>query len=112
MRQSVSIATMRKLIAIVIAGVAILAIVYFAHLPGDTVVPAAAAPERQQPEVPKQDVATELVENSSPAQVPPLTADQQQQAACGALWQRRTTREKAALDAEPKDPAWAYPMEQ
>lgn len=31
---------------------------------------------------------------------------------CTELADRRRAREQAALDAEPKDPAWAYPMEQ
>jgi hypothetical protein len=35
-----------------------------------------------------------------------------QQAACDAFWERKRKREQLAHDTEPKDPAWAYPMEQ
>ena len=137
---------MPKLAAIVIAGIAIVAIVvYFARSPSDTVTPAAAGAERQPAQVTKQDVAVDRID--TPAQPPgqqphvpkhdlaidvadtsaqppstvrknsaraaaPLTAEQQQQADCRALGDRRLAREKAALVAEPKDPAWAYPMEQ
>jgi len=42
-----------------------------------------------------------------------LTKEEQQQlAACDAAWQRKTKGEQAARDAESKDPAWAYRMEQ
>ena len=138
---------MQKLVAIVTAGIAIVAIVvYFVHSPSDAPIPAAATPELQQPQVPKQDIAVDRTD--TPAQPPgqqpqmpthdvavavadapaqpastafpkrsaraaaPLTAEQQQQAACIALSERMMAREKSVRDAEPKDPAWAYPMEQ
>jgi hypothetical protein len=106
---------MRKLVAIVIAGVAVAAIaVYFARSSDETA-------HQQLPEVPKHDVAVDVPdtraqlpsntrEKSPPAA--PMTAEQQERAACNALSERRLAREQAALDAEPKDAAWAYPMEQ
>lgn len=101
---------MRNLVPIVITGVAIVAIiVYFARSPSDTAIPAAAAPEHQQPQLPKHDDVT--AEKPAPVAAPP-TAEQQEQAACRAVFERRRARERAAVDGEPKDPAWAYPMEQ
>jgi len=115
---------MRKLVPIAIAGVAIVAIVaYFAHAPSDTVSPAAAAPEHQQPQLPKHDDVTADVTDTRaqsastarqnfPSATAPLTAEQQERAACRAVGEQRRARERAALDAETKDAAWAYPMEQ
>ena len=136
---------MRKLIAIVIAGVAIVIVVYFARSPSDTATSIAAAPQREQPQLLKHEVTVDVTDtralapgqpsqvakrevaadvtdtrvqpqstarkNSPPAGAP-LTVEQQERAACTALSERRIAGEKAARDAEPKDPAWAYPMEQ
>jgi hypothetical protein len=121
---------MRKLVAIGIAGIAIVVIVlHFVRSPSETVAPASATvtdtharPPEQQPQAPKQGLAVSVTNARAqpPATAPktsrpaaaPLTAEQQQQAACNALSERRMAREKSARDAEPKDPAWAYPMEQ
>jgi len=121
---------MRKLVAIVVAAIAIVAvIIYFARSPGDTDASVAVAhePERaqplaQHPQEANHNVAAAVTDTSaqpqasarknSPPSAAPLTAEQQERAACQAVWERRTARERAALDAEPKDAAWAYPMEQ
>jgi len=131
---------MRKLVALVIAGSAMVAIViYLAHPRSDNVSPAAGSAERHASLASDDDHTTKAadthddpvatardksyrataldpppataIEDPSRATVP-LTAEQQANAACIALSERRAAGEKAALHAEPKDPAWAYPMEQ
>jgi hypothetical protein len=121
---------MRKLVAIVVAAIAIVAvIIYFARSPGDTDAGVAVAhePERaqplaQHPQEANHNVAPAVTDTSaqpqasarknSPPSAAPLTAEQQERAACRAVWERRRAREREALEAEPKDAAWAYPMEQ
>ena len=124
---------MRKLVAIVIASVAIVVVVYLLRTPSATdaatatataTAAIAAARERrqQQSNVPAHDVSVDVTDtgtgppstarqHSRPVTVP-LTVEQRQQAACIALAERRHAREQATLDAEPKDPTWAYSMEQ
>lgn len=109
---------MRKLVAIALAVIVIVAVVvYFGRSTETTVTPAAA---REQPASPSHDdspVATDDVspsasinsESSPPAQ---LSDEQRQQAACAAMWNRKAESGRAALAAEPKDPAWAYAMEE
>jgi hypothetical protein len=123
---------MRKLVAIVIAGIAIVVVVYLLRTPSatDAATATAAAPERgqQQSNVPAHDASVNVTDTStapaSTARPPstarqdsrpvtaPLTVEQRQQAACIALAERRHAREQAILEAEPKDPTWAYSMEQ
>jgi hypothetical protein len=117
---------MRKLVPIVVAAVAIVAvIIYFPRSPNDTTGGAAdarAQPPAQQPQATKHDAAPAVTDTSaqsqssarknSPPAAAPLTVEQQERAACRAVSERRRARERAALDAEPKEPAWAYPMEQ
>ena len=43
---------------------------------------------------------------------PAMTDEAQQQAVCDAFWERRRKRAELVHDQEPKDPAWAYSMEQ
>ena len=124
---------MRKLVAFVIASAAIVVVVYLVRTPSATdaatatataTAAIAAARERrqQQANVPADDVSVDVTdtgtgppptdrEHSRPVTVP-LTVEQQQQAACTALAERKKARKRATLDAEPKDPTWAYSMEQ
>lgn len=62
-------------------------------------------PERQPPDVLPSSQAR------SP-QPPPPKDESQRLAACEAHWDRERKGEQAAHDAETKDPAWAYDMEQ
>src|SRR6185369_8379023 len=88
---------MRKLVALVIAGSAMVAIViYLAHPRSDNVSPAAASAERHASLASDDDHTTKAADTHDD---PVATA-------------RDKSYRAAALHAEPKDPAWAYPMEQ
>ncbi len=123
---------MRKLVALVIASTAIVVVVYLVRTPNATdaaaTIDAAREPGQQQSKAPAHDASMDVTDtgpapastaprpstarqDSRPATVP-LTVEQRQQAACIALAERRLARERAILDAEPKDPSWAYSMEQ
>jgi hypothetical protein len=112
---------MKKLVAIAIAVIAVIAIlVYFGHS-AETTLPAAINPVHSQAPMreaaPRQDRTapvepTPQVRTGAPQTATRLTKQEQQQlAACDAAWQRKTKLEQAARDAETKDPAWAYQME-
>jgi hypothetical protein len=124
---------MKKLVAITIAGIAAVAIlVYFGHS-AETTLPAAINPvQSQQNPAASVEPRPQARLSTTPMQVrtaapqtdtpvddghPPRAAtrltkqEQQQLAACDAAWERKTKREQAARDAESKDPAWAYQME-
>jgi hypothetical protein len=108
---------MRKVIGIVAAGIAAGAVlIYFGRSTETTSAPAS---KLQHPRTPAQhsaastDVGTERAAATSERSraVDELT-DEQKLAACAAMWTRQAERNQAKLAAEPKDPAWAYPMEQ
>jgi hypothetical protein len=120
---------MQKLVAIASAAVAVIAgVVYFGRSSEPT--SASASEPEQSPPPPIQEAP--IAPTPKPiAQLqtftPPPPADlrnahraaasltkkeQQQLAACDAAWQRKAKGEQAARDAESKDPAWAYRMEQ
>ena len=129
---------MKKLVAVAIAVIAVIAIViYFGHS-AETTLPAAINPVQSHAPMheaaPRQDhtASVEPRPQATPTQartgapqtdtpvddgdprraVTRLTKQEQQQlAACDAAWQRKTKLEQAARDAEQKDPAWAYQME-
>lgn len=127
---------MKKLVAIAVAGIAAIAIlVYFDRSPGTTVAPmsaepalAAASKAAQRPTTPTDDAATRPANAAirapstpPPSIVPELPAprraatrekNKKLQAACDELFRRQRERQQRAFDAEPKDPAWAYAMEQ
>jgi hypothetical protein len=117
---------MRKLVAVVIASIAIVVVVYVVRTPdatdAATAIDAARERGQQQSKGPAHDVSVDVTDSgpapastvrqdSRPVTVP-LTVEQRQRAACIALAERRQARERAILDAEPKDPIWAYSMEQ
>lgn len=110
---------MKKLVAIAIAGIAAIAILVYLGRSAEPTSALASNPEQARP--PALDVGAESRDtsaqrasikgkNSHPA-APQLT-DEQTIAACITMWTRRAESNKAMLAAEPKDPAWAYPMEQ
>ena len=109
---------MQKLVAIAFAVVASTAsFLYFRGSSRETASSAIVARESQQTKAAQGAITAELIDTFAQPPNPgqptaPLTPEQQDQAACSAVWERRQAREKAALEAEPKDPAWAYPMEQ
>lgn len=111
---------MRTVVAIVVAGIAIVALaIHFSRSAPTAPAPASA---RVQPQVSSHDAGTATTNASAPRTAPaaessapvavPLTEDERQQALCDEMWKRKTEREQAARDAESKDPAWAYQMEQ
>lgn len=107
---------MRKAAAIAIAAVVIAAVaVYLGQSAETTVAPPTV---QQQPPMPKP-VATDAVATSTstnsetfPPSTALLTGEEHQQAACAAMWESKAKRGQAVLAAEPKDPAWAYAMEE
>jgi hypothetical protein len=50
--------------------------------------------------------------SETPQASPAVTHEAQRQAACDAFWAHRSERVQLAHDAQGKDPAWAYSMEQ
>jgi hypothetical protein len=125
---------MKKLVAIAAAVIAAVAIVvYFGRSPETTVVPMTKPEQPPTPTAPAgatlttAGTGTPLRDLRARSPVPqqastdgessyptaaPLTDEKRRLAECDALWARRNAREQAAIDAETKDPAWAYPMEQ
>lgn len=111
---------MRKLVVIAIAGIAIVAVAIHFMRSAATTPAAASAPAQSQAS--SHEASVEMTDTrtprastdseSSPSVATPQTEDEQILAACSASWERKTKREQAARDAESKDPAWAYPMEQ
>ena len=108
---------MQKLVAIVVAGIAAVAIlIYFSRSSEKTLAPSTETARAQTPTQSGDASADAGIPRASTATEPslpiaPLT-DEQKMAACGAMWIRRAERGKALLAAEAKDPAWSYPMEQ
>jgi hypothetical protein len=108
---------MKKLVFVIIAIAALAAAVYFIHLPQPSAVaslPVAetvAAPRREPALQPNtQDVLPDR--QLRPSQTAPPSHKPQSMAECRAMWDDKRKREQAAHDAETKDAAWAYSMEQ
>jgi hypothetical protein len=77
--------------------------------------PGAVRPQQATSHRETQRPDTQNVLPSSQARSPqpaPSKDEAQQMAACHARWDSKKKREQAAHDAEAKDPAWAYAMEQ
>jgi uncharacterized lipoprotein YmbA len=107
---------MKKLVAIAIAVVvAVSIIVYFARSGDTTSTHTSQSAESPAPaaatEPPNEGDSHESSDAESATITAPMT-DQQKLAACDAIMTRRAERNNDMLVAEPKDPAWAYPMEQ
>lgn len=111
---------MRKRVAIVIASIVTgLIVAYFIRSqPVDkeeasAATPPALATASQKSQEPADDTGTSTPTAGTlrVATLPPTTAERPD-AICNELSDRRLAREQAARDTEPKDPAWAYPMEQ
>lgn len=107
---------MKKLVAILVGGiVAIAIVVYFGRSAEPPVAPASKPEQPQTPALEPKDAGTqrESAERESP---PPIstqpTAEKQQQDTCDLLSERVRKRAQLAQDSEPKNPEWAYPMEQ
>lgn len=107
---------MKKLVAIAIAVVAAVAIVaYFADSGDATRAHISQSEESQAPSAiqpPDQGNAREPSDAESAPSITASISDEQKLAACGAIIRRKAERNNAMLAAEPKDPAWAYSMEQ
>jgi hypothetical protein len=131
---------MKKLVVAIgaIAGLAIAAWLILSPQPAEVArVPAAASEIRQAPDraaatlTPDESAQHAAIEPQAPTRsrepalpsnapdVPTAArsaqatrSEEQQVAACEARWDRRRAGELAAREAETKDPAWAYAMEQ
>lgn len=107
---------MKKLVAIAIAVVAAIALfVYFGRSNELALAPMSQAQESPTPAAaePRYEGAPHASSDTArPAPASSTLTDKQKVAACNAIMMRRAERGKAMLAAEPKDPAWAYPMEQ
>lgn len=111
---------MRKVVVVVFAVIAIVACAIYFNRSAPTTPAAASAPAQSQPAshdagVVTTDTAAPRASTDSeilPSVATPQTEDERVLAACRANWERKTKREQAARDAESKDPAWAYQMEQ
>ena len=110
---------MRKRVAIVIAGIAAgLIFAYFIRSPSvdkdeasaATVPALATAPQQSQELVADTETGAPTAGTLRVASSPPT--GERPRDVCSELSDRRLAREQAARDAEPKDPAWAYAMEQ
>lgn len=110
---------MRKRVAIVIAGVVTgVVVAYFMRsTPSDksdesaATTAAPAAPQQTGSPAADNKAAAATTGTLRVATWPP-TAGERPDTICDELSNRRMAREQATRDAEPKDPAWAYPMEQ
>jgi hypothetical protein len=107
---------MRRLVVIAIAGIAIgIVVAYFIRSRSvDTQAAMAPAPAGalRQSQGPGDDAGTAAPAPSTLRVATEPPTGKQRRDVCTELADRRIAREQAARDAEPKDPAWAYPMEQ
>ena len=107
---------MKKLVAIAIATVAAAAIlVHFARSGDATLADIGRSEKSQAPSATQPSDQGNSNESSDAERAPSIGAsisEGQKLAACAAIMTRRAGRNTAILAAEPKDPAWAYPMEQ
>lgn len=107
---------MKKLVAIAIAVVvAVSIVVYFARSGDTTPAHSSQSEESLAPAAIEPSDEGNSHESSDAESTATITApmtDEQKLAACGAIMTRKAERNNAMLAAEPKDPAWAYPMEQ
>jgi hypothetical protein len=107
---------MKKLVGIAIAVVAAVAIVVYFARPGDaTLAHSNQSGESRAPAataLPDEGNAHESSDVESAATIIAPITDEQKLAACDAIMTRKAERNNAMVAAEPKDPAWAYPMEQ
>jgi hypothetical protein len=107
---------MKKLIAIAIAVVVAVAVVrYFARSSDATparIIQSEVSPAPAVTDPSDEGGSHETSSTESTATVNAPMNDEQKLAACGAIMTRKAQRNNAMLAAEPKDPAWAYAMEQ
>lgn len=110
---------MRRRVAIVIAAVGAVAVVaYFLRsAPRDTAEERAEtistpANASKQPQRQGHNARTGAVDAGTSHAASLRPTDGRQHDVCTELAERRMAREQAARDAEPKDPTWAYSMEQ
>lgn len=107
--------SMKKLVAIVIAAVVAISIVAYFASSGDTALSRISQSEQSPTpaaEPPRAGNSHESSDAESAATIAAPVTDEQKLAACGVIMTRRAEHDSAMLAAEPKDPAWAYPMEQ
>jgi hypothetical protein len=107
---------MKKLVAIAIAVVVAVSIVVYFARSGDT-TPAHISQSEGSPapavtEPPDEGNSHESSDSESAATIAAPMTDEQKLAACEVIITRKAEHNNAMLAAEPKDPAWAYPMEQ
>lgn len=107
---------MKKLVAIAIAAIAAVAIfIYVGRSAEPPVAPASKPEQPQTPTLEPKDAGTQR-ESTEHESLPPIatqpTAEKQQRDTCDELSERMQKRVQLAQDSEPKNPQWAYPMEQ
>jgi hypothetical protein len=114
---------MKKTIAIVIAGIVVVAIfIYFGRSSDTASIPVSELEQREPAASPgtnarmKDAPTLRASSEGETAQTfpgaEPIADEAKQAAECEALSERRRRREQLAHDSEQKDPAWAYAMEQ
>ena len=103
---------MKKLVAIAIAVVAAVAIVVGFARSGDATQAHVSQSKESAANPPDEGTSHESSDAESPAAIAAPITDEQKLAACGAIVTRKAELNNAMVAAEPKDSAWAYPMEQ
>ena len=103
---------MKKLVAIVIAAVVAVSIVIYFARSGDTTLSRIGQSEQSPASAAGARHSHESSDAVSAVTIAAPMTDEQKLAACGAIMTRKAEHNSAMLAAEPKDPAWAYPMEQ